>query len=107
MNLNEEMTALGMHAKKASRQMNRLSAAEKNDCLKAMAESIEANSGIICEANSEDIKIGQSMNLSRSMLDRLMLDQNRITGMAQGLRDIAELEDPAGKILNERSPPPA
>jgi len=105
MNLNEEMTALGLHAKKASRQMNRLNAAEKNDCLKAMAESIEANSGIICEANSEDIKIGQSMNLSRSMLDRLMLDQKRITGMAQGLRDIAELEDPTGKILNERKRP--
>jgi len=105
MNFKEEMTALALRAKNASRQMNRLSAAEKNDCLKAMADSIEANSGIICEANSEDIKIGQSMNLSQSMLDRLMLDQGRIMGMAQGLRDVAELDDPTGKILNKRKRP--
>ena len=105
MNFKEEMTALALRAKNASRQMNRLSAAEKSDCLKAMADSIEANSGIICEANSEDIKIGQSMNLSQSMLDRLMLDQGRIMGMAQGLRDVAELDDPTGNILNERKRP--
>jgi len=105
MNFKEEMTALALRAKNASRQMNRLSAAEKNDCLKAMADSIEANSGIICEANSEDIKFGQSMNLSQSKLDRLMLDQGRIMGMAQGLRDVAELDDPTGKILNERKRP--
>jgi len=105
MNFKEEMTALALRAKKASRQMIRLNADEKNDCLKAMAESIEANSDIICEANSEDLQIGQSMDLSQSMLDRLMLDQKRITGMAQGLRDIAELEDPTGKILNERKRP--
>jgi len=105
MNFKEEMTALALRAKNASRQMNRLSAAEKRDCLKAMADSIEANSGIICEANSEDIKFGQSMNLSQSMLDRLMLDQGRIMGMAQGLRDVAELDDPTGNILNERKRP--
>ena len=105
MNFEEEMTALALRAKNASRQMNRLSAAEKNDCLKAMADSIEANSGIICEANSEDIKFGQSMNLSQSKLDRLMLDQGRIMGMTQGLRDVAELEDPTGKILNKRKRP--
>ena len=105
MNFKEEMTALALRAKNASRQMNRLSAAEKNDCLKAMADSIEANSGIICEANSEDIKIGLSMDLSQSMLDRLMLDQGRIMGMAQGLRDVAELDDPTGKILNKRKRP--
>ncbi len=105
MNFKEKMTALALRAKNASRQMNRLSAAEKNDCLKAMADSIEANSGIICEANSEDIKIGQSMDLSQSMLDRLMLDQGRIMGMAQGLRDVAELDDPTGNILNERKRP--
>ena len=105
MNFKEEMTALALRAKNASRQMNRLSAAEKSDCLKAMADSIEANSGIICEANSEDIKFGQSMNLSQSMLDRLMLDQGRIMGMAQGLRDVAELDDPTGNILNERKRP--
>ena len=105
MNFKEEMTALALRAKNASRQMNRLSTAEKNDCLKAMADSIEANSGIICEANSEDIKIGQSMNLSQSKLDRLMLDQGRIMGMTQGLRDVAELDDPTGNILNERKRP--
>jgi glutamate-5-semialdehyde dehydrogenase len=105
MSFTEEMTALALRAKNASRQMNRLSTAEKNDCLKAMADSIEANSGIICEANSEDINIGQSMDLSQSMLDRLMLDQGRIMGMAQGLRDVAELDDPTGKILNERKRP--
>jgi len=105
MNFKEEMTALALRAKKASRQMIRLNAVEKNDCLKAMAESIEANLDIICEANSEDIKIGQSMGLPQSMLDRLMLDQTRITGMAQSLRDVAELADPTGEILNERKRP--
>jgi glutamate-5-semialdehyde dehydrogenase len=105
MNFKEEMTALALQAKNASRQMNRMHAIEKNDCLKAMADSIEANTDIICEANSQDIDVAQSMNLSPSMLDRLMLDQNRITGMAQGLRDVAVLEDPTGKIQNERKRP--
>src|SRR5471030_1121729 len=104
-NLNEQMTQLAKQAKAASRELAKLSMREKNDCLLAMADALEKNCDAIKEANSLDIEVGAKLNLSAAMLDRLKLDDKRISAMAKGLREVAALPDPVGKILDERIRP--
>jgi len=105
MSLQEEMRTLAARSKAAARLMTRLSTAEKNACLNAMADALEANVEAIKAANEQDMATGQSMALSDAMLDRLRLDETRIAAMAKGLREVAEIEDPVGRILDERSRP--
>jgi glutamate-5-semialdehyde dehydrogenase len=59
----------------------------------------------IKEANALDMEVGAKLNLSAAMLDRLKLDDKRISAMAKGLREVAALPDPVGKILDERVRP--
>ena len=105
MNLKEQMTQLAKNARAASRELAKLSTREKNDCLLATADALEKNSSAIKEANALDMEVGAKLNLSAAMLDRLKLDDKRISGMAKGLREVAALPDPVGKILDERVRP--
>jgi glutamate-5-semialdehyde dehydrogenase len=105
MNLKEQMTRLAKQARDASRELARLTMAEKNTCLLAMATALEQNAGVIKEANALDMEFGAQHGLSAAMLDRLKLDDKRIAGMARGLREVAALPDPVGKILDERLRP--
>ena len=105
MNLSEQMTQLARNAKAASRELAKLTTAEKNACLLAMATALEQNAAAIKSANSLDMEFGASHGLSAAMLDRLQLDEKRISGMAKGLREVAALADPVGKILDERVRP--
>src|SRR5450432_2774676 len=99
------MTQLAKQAKTASRELAKLTTREKNDCLLAMANALEKNSAAIQEANALDMEVGAKLNLSAAMLDRLKLDDKRISAMAKGLREVAALPDPVGKILDERTRP--
>ena len=99
------MTQLAKQAKMASRELGKLSTRDKNVCLSAMAESLEQNAAVIQEANAVDLQAAAGMGLSSAMLDRLKLDEKRISGMAQGLREVSELPDPVGKLLHERVRP--
>jgi len=99
------MTQLAKNAKAASRELAKLSTREKNDCLLAMAGAFEKNSSAIKEANALDMEVGAKLNLSAAMLDRLQLDDKRIPAMANGLREVAALPDPVGRILDERVRP--
>jgi glutamate-5-semialdehyde dehydrogenase len=105
MNLNEQMTRLAKQAKAASREVARLTTAEKNACLLAMATALEQNAYAIKSANALDMEFGAQHGLSGAMLDRLKLDDKRIAGMAKGLREVAALPDPVGKIIDERVRP--
>ena len=105
MNLNEQMTRLAKQAKVASRELAKLTTAEKNACLLAMATALEQNAAAIKDANALDMEFGAKHGLSSAMLDRLKLDDKRIAGMAKGLREVAALADPVGKILDERIRP--
>ena len=105
MNLNEQMTQLARQAKAASRQLALLTTAEKNACLLAMADALEQNADAIKTANALDMEVGAKLGLSSAMLDRLKLGDKRIAGMAKGLREVAALPDPVGKILDERIRP--
>jgi len=99
------MALLGRQAKAASRSLALLSTAEKNDCLLAMADALEQNSAAIQQANTRDMKASAESGLSSAMLDRLKLDEKRVRGMANGLREVAALPDPVGRVLDERTRP--
>ncbi len=105
MTLTEQMTQLGRQAKTASRALAQLATAEKNACLLAMADAVSKNANAIKAANAKDMEAGRATGLSSAMLDRLHLDDKRISSMADGLREVAALPDPVGKILDERIRP--
>ena len=105
MSLKEDITALTERAKTASRYLTTLTESEKNKYLVTMADAIEAKADEIMAENSKDIATGNNMGLSKALLDRLLLNNDRITAMATGLREVAELPDPIGRILEERQRP--
>jgi len=105
MSLSEEMTELARRARLASHRLTSLSAGEKNNCLLAMADGIEANSQFIQQENAKDMSAAEATGLSKALLDRLLLDEARIRGMVTGLREVSELPDPVGRIIEERTRP--
>ena len=105
MTLTDEMTQLALQAKAASRALAQLTTAEKNFCLLAMADALATNATALKDANARDMQAGAQMGLNAAMLDRLKLDDKRITGMATGLREVAALPDPVGRLLDERTRP--
>ncbi len=87
-------------AKAVASTLGILSTKEKNDALLAMAEALEKNTDKILAANALDVENAKA-NLSPVMVDRLRLDEKRIKGMAQGIREVVELPDPIGVVLEE------
>ena len=105
MTLTEQMTQLARQAKSASRALARLATAEKNSCLLAMADALEQNALAIKQANTVDLESAATMGLSSAMLERLQLNDKRISQMAKGLREVAALPDPVGRLLEKRVRP--
>jgi glutamate-5-semialdehyde dehydrogenase len=105
MTLTEQMTRLARAAREASRQLASLTTGQKNGCLLAMADAIEAEAAQIQQANERDMEAAAAAGLSSAMLDRLKLDDKRSAAMAKGLRDVASLPDPVGRILDDRTRP--
>ena len=105
MSLKEDITNLTKRAKTASHQLASLTEADKNKYLFAMADAIDANSDAIISENAKDIANGNKMGLSKALLDRLLLDNDRIASMSSGLREVADLSDPVGRVLEERKRP--
>ncbi len=105
MDLTDQMSELAGQAKRASRLLTRISTDDKNACLLEMAEALENNTALIQKANAKDMDTGREMGLSQAMLDRLLLNDDRIAGMATGLREVAQLPDPVCRVLDERKRP--
>jgi glutamate-5-semialdehyde dehydrogenase len=103
MTVPEQMTQLARQAKTAARALARLTTADKNTCLLAMADALERDGDAIKQANALDMEVG--LGLSSAMLDRLKLDDKRVAAMARGLREVATLPDPVGRVLGERVRP--
>ena len=78
-------------AKKASRRLAVTSSAVKDAALRAMADALEKNAAVILAANDEDMAAAREKGTPNAMLDRLMLDEKRIRGMADGLRQTLRL----------------
>jgi glutamate-5-semialdehyde dehydrogenase len=94
-----EVKEKAIAARDALAAMNRLTTEQKNRALLAMADALIRERDAIIAANREDLARGEANGTSRSLLDRLKLDENRIAGIADGLRQIAELPDPVGEVL--------
>ena len=87
-------------AKAAKNEVSQLTEEQKNAALRAMADALEAEADAILQANAADMEAAKD-SISTVMLDRLKLTRDRIAGMANGLRDVAKLPDPVGRILEE------
>jgi glutamate-5-semialdehyde dehydrogenase len=96
---------LAVKAKEASRRLAQASTVEKDRALLGMADAIERRSGEILAENAEDIAEGRSKGLSGALLDRLMLDEGRLRGIASSLREVAVLPDPIGEVIEGRRTP--
>lgn len=101
MSSKEKMKNIVERAKKASRLLSVSSREEKDNALAAMAEALLSSKEEIKKANSVDLKEAEEKGKTKAFLDRLKLDDKRIDGMASMLRDVANLEDPVGDILEE------
>ena len=87
-------------AKKVAPKLALLSETEKNKALHAMADQLIANQDAILEANAEDLAQAEANGMNSVMTDRLRLTAERIEGMAKGIREVVELPDPVGAVLN-------
>ncbi len=87
-------------AKKGSFELGIMGADEKNKILLAIADALVENSKYILEQNEIDIKNARESGISESLIDRLMLNDQRILGMASGLNQVASLKDPIGEVIN-------
>ena len=105
MTLNEQITGLARDAKHASRELGRLTTEERNRALGAMADALEAVTPQLLLANAKDLDVGRALGLSGAMMDRLTLNPERIAAMAAGVREVAALPDPVGRVLDERVRP--
>jgi glutamate-5-semialdehyde dehydrogenase len=90
---------LAAHAKRASRQLATAPTAVKNRALVAMAEALERRAAEILVENADDVAEGRKKGLSAALIDRLLLDEERLHGIAASLRDIAALPDPVGQVV--------
>jgi len=94
------MSNVGHVAREASRAIGKATTSQKNQALEAIAEQISAQADSLKKANKLDLAAGTEKGLDAALLDRLELTDDRITSMAEGLRQIAALPDPVGGISN-------
>lgn len=100
-----ELEKMGQLAKAASRSLMKLTQPEKNACLVTIARNLVDNTDKILEANAKDLENGIANNMPESLQDRLRLTEDRIEGIAEGVRQVAALDDPVGEVLSMKSRP--
>lgn len=100
-----ELEKMGQLSKEAARKLIRLSQPIKNACLLSVAANLEKEADRIIEANQKDIENGRQNNMPEALLDRLSLTKERIAGIAEGVRQVAALEDPVGEVLSMKQRP--
>ncbi|MCM3513267.1 MAG: glutamate-5-semialdehyde dehydrogenase [Carnobacterium inhibens] len=94
----ETLIQLGEKAKKAARSLARATSSEKNDALKLMSQALVDHTETILTANKLDLIAAKENGISENMIDRLVLTEERIKAMADGILEIAELPDPIGQV---------
>ena len=99
MSLADMMAQLGVQARRAARQLTTASTEQKNTALQAAADELRADAANILAANGEDMKLAKAQNLGAARLDRIMLDEARLEGIAQALEAIIALDDPVGQSM--------
>ena len=100
MDIKDSVKQIASDAALAARKLSRVTEAGKNKALLRMAEELERNCKFLLEENSKDVAKAKKAGISRAILDRLILKQSTIEQMAKGLREVAALPDPVGKIIS-------
>ena len=103
--MNEMLNTLGKNARNAEVLVRNLSANEKNEVLLKVAEALTENADTLTAANALDVENGRKNNMPEALVDRLLLTGDRIRGMAEGLRQVAALEDSVGEVLGMKKRP--
>lgn len=96
---------IARNARQASLDLNGASTQDKNDALQAIARSLESNRKTLLEENKKDLDAAEESGLSDAMIDRLRLTHERIDGMAKGLRQLIDLPDPVGALIDKKTRP--
>jgi len=99
------MQDIGTRAKQAAAELGFASTERKHAALIGAAENVWKNRVSIVQANATDLEYGRGKGLSDAMMDRLMLDENRVQSIVDGLRNIAEQADPVGEVIAEWTQP--
>ncbi|NVJ57246.1 MAG: glutamate-5-semialdehyde dehydrogenase [Vibrionaceae bacterium] len=97
-----ELISMGKAAKDAAFQLATASTAQKNQALAIIADELEANSATILAANAKDIELGREAGLTDALLDRLLLNEERLTGIANDVRNVISLNDPVGSEIDSK-----
>ena len=105
MDIKEYMLDTGKRARAAARIMARADTASKNRALEAIADIILGQEKNLLKANETDMHTATESGLDMALLDRLELTPERITAMADGLRQVAKLDDPVGTITDLKDRP--
>lgn len=95
----EYLDQMGERAVAAKKSLQSLEAEEKNKILLQIAQALPANAERIIQENAKDYAIAEENGMSQGLLDRLKLTRERIEGMAEGIRQITELSDPVGQVM--------
>ncbi len=93
---------MGKAAKDAAFELATASTAQKNQALAIIADELEANSAAILAANAKDIELGREAGLTDALLDRLLLNEERLMGIANDVRNVISLNDPVGSEIDSK-----
>ncbi|ENM1124791.1 TPA: glutamate-5-semialdehyde dehydrogenase [Vibrio parahaemolyticus] len=97
-----DLTNMGKAAKDAAFELATAPTAQKNQALAIIADELEANSAAILAANAKDIELGREAGLTDALLDRLLLNEERLTGIANDVRNVISLNDPVGSEIDSK-----
>ncbi len=103
--IKDQILEMGRKALVASRALATLDSDQKNRILRSMADEVLAQENEILGANEKDLAAARDNGLNTAMIDRLSLDHDRLAAIAEGIRQVADLDDPVGEILEERKRP--
>ena len=103
--MNEMLNHLGVNAKAAETEMRNLFTDKKNEVLLAVADRLVKDTQTLIRANAVDVEEGKRNQMPEGLIDRLLLTESRIKGMAEGLRQVAALDDPIGEVTGMKKRP--
>ena len=103
--MNKMLNHLGVNAKAAETEMRNLSTDKKNEVLLAVADRLVNDTQTLIRANAVDVEEGKRNQMPEGLIDRLLLTESRIEGMAEGLRQVAALDDPIGEVTGMKKRP--
>ena len=103
--MNADLIRLGENARRAAGALMVAAAPAKNAALEAIARTLEENAAEIFAANAEDIAAGRAAGIAPNLLDRMLLDEKRLAGIVEGVRQVAALKGPIGEVLHAETLP--